>query len=168
MTSTSFERCFTTDLEVKRFDLPALPTPKAGDDPLFLWDTYAEIRAGDPAIVSVVRRFAYWDEKDNKPLEVGFEAYIDGLPDTCGVADVVATNPDVLSDLGSISIKAAELLRECHLVHAGVCIECHGSEKVRLTTGKWTYTAACPACVSEQEFLADRIDGDHFIIGPAE
>lgn len=103
-----------TKLRVENFDMPALPTPKAGDDPVFIWDTFAEVRAGDPAIVSVVRRFAYWDEKDNKPLEVGFEAYIDGLPDTCGVADVVATNSGVLVDLAAVAAKAAELLDECN------------------------------------------------------
>lgn len=166
MTSTSFERCFVTDLEVKRFDLPPLPTPKSGDNPVFVWDTYAEVRVAE--LRAVVRRFAYWDEHDGRPIEVGFEAFIEGLPETGGVADVVATHPDVLSDLGGLSLKAAELLRECHLVHAGVCIECRGSEKVRLFTGKWSYAAACPACVSEEAFLAERIDVDHFIIGPAE
>lgn len=98
-------------LRVEKFDMPALPTPKPGDDPIFVWDVYAEVRAGE--IVSVVKRFAYWDEKDNRPLEVGFEAYIDGLPDTCGVADVVSTDPDVFIDLAAVSATAAELLREC-------------------------------------------------------
>lgn len=100
-----------TNLQVEKFELPPLPTPKRGDDPLFIWDTYAEVRAGQ--ILSVVKRFAYWDEKDNRPLEVGFEAYIDGLPDTAGVADVVATHPDAFMELAAVSAKAAELLREC-------------------------------------------------------
>ncbi|ORV85555.1 hypothetical protein AWC11_01645 [Mycobacterium interjectum] len=100
-----------TQLQIKRFELPPLPTPKPGDDPLFLWDTVAEIRAAE--IVSVVRRFAYWDEKDDLPLEVGYEAYIDGLPDTAGAADVVATHPGVLADLAAVSAQASELLQEC-------------------------------------------------------
>ncbi len=98
-------------LRVEKFDMPALPTPKPGDDPIFVWDVYAEVRVGE--IVSVVKRFAYWDEKDNRPLEVGYEAFIDGLPDTCGVADVVAPDPDVFTELAAVSAKAAELLREC-------------------------------------------------------
>ncbi|AYE93448.1 hypothetical protein C0J29_00075 [Mycobacterium paragordonae] len=153
-----------TKLEVKRFDLPPVPAPKPGDDPVFRWDTYAEVRVAE--LVAVVRRFAYWDERDDRALEVGFEAYIEGLPDTAGVADVVATHPDVLSDLGGISYKAAELLRECR--SDGECRTCDGSEEVRVSSGKWTYAATCPACVSEQEFLVQRIDGDQFIIGPAE
>lgn len=100
-----------TELTVTRHELPALPTPKPGDDPLFLWDVYAEIRAGE--LTSVVKRFAYWDQQDNRPLEVGYEAYIDGLPDTAGVADIVATHPSVFADLAAVSAKAAELLREC-------------------------------------------------------
>ncbi|OBK58299.1 hypothetical protein A5656_16635 [Mycobacterium gordonae] len=164
MTSTSFERCFVTDLEVKRFDLPPLPTPRSGDNPVFVWDTYAEVRVAE--LRAVVRRFAYWDEHDGRPIEVGYEAFIEGLPETGGVADVVATHPDVLSDLGGVAFKAAELLRECRSDRN--CRDCNDNQRVRLTTGRWNYTAACPACVSEQEFLAERIDGDHLIIGPAE
>ncbi|BDB45394.1 MULTISPECIES: hypothetical protein [Mycobacterium] len=155
-----------TGLEVKRFELPTLPTPTSGDNPIFLWDTYAEVSAEE--ITAVVRRFAYWDEKDNKPMEVGFEAYIDGLPDTCGVADVVATHPDVFSDLAAVSANVATLLEECRfLATGGICLFCNDSKEVRLTTGRWNYTAPCPECVGEQEFLAERIDGDHVIIGPA-
>jgi len=164
MTSTSFERCFSTDLEVKRFDLPPLPAPKPGDNPIFVWDTYAEVRVAE--LVAVVRRFAYWDERDGRPIEVGYEAFVEGLPDTGGVADVVATNSDVLADLGGIAFKAAELLAECRSDR--ICRDCDDSGKVRLSTGRWTYTASCPACASEEAFMAERIDGDHFIIGPAE
>lgn len=101
-----------TELLIKRFDLPPLPAPQPGSDPLFLWDTVAEIR-GAGEIYSVIRRFAYWDEKDNRPLEVGFEAYIEGLPDTAGVADVVSTHPGIFADLAAVSAKASELLQEC-------------------------------------------------------
>jgi hypothetical protein len=100
----------TTELEVKRFELPSLPMPKSGDDPIFVWDTVAEIRAGE--IFSAVRRFAYWGERDDRPIEYAFEAFIEGLPETCGVADVVATHPGVLADLAAVSAKAAELLAE--------------------------------------------------------
>ncbi|CAM2885341.1 hypothetical protein BST27_08220 [Mycobacterium intermedium] len=99
------------ELTVQRFELPPLPTPQPGDDPIFVLDTCAEVRAGE--IVSLVRRFAYWDERDRRPLEVGFEAYIDGLPDTAGVADVLATHPGIFDDLAAVSAKTAELLREC-------------------------------------------------------
>lgn len=100
-----------TNVQIERFDLPALPAPKPGDEPVFIWDVYAQVRAGE--IVSVVKRFAYWDEKDNRPLEVGFEAFVDGLPDSCGVADVVSADPDIFIELAAVSAKAAELLREC-------------------------------------------------------
>jgi hypothetical protein len=99
-----------TDLEMKRFDLPPLPTPHVGDAPVFRWDTVAEIRAAE--ITAAICRFAYWDERDGKPLEIGYEAHIDGLPETGGVADVVATHPGVLADLAAVSSKAAELLQE--------------------------------------------------------
>lgn len=155
-----------SELTVERFELPSLPAPRPGDAPIMEWDEVAELRVGH--LISAVRRFTYWDEKDNKPLEVGFEAYIDGLPENCGIADIVATHPDVFADLAVMSAKVAELLRECRLVHAGICAECHGTEKVRMSTGKWTYTAPCPACCGEDAFLAGRIDGDHFIIGPAK
>lgn len=104
----------TIDIKVVRHELPPIPVPKPGDYPIFQWDSAAEIRAGE--IVSAVRRFAYWDERDNQPLEVGYETFVDGLPDTGGVADVVATHPDVLADLAAVSAKAAEVLREMQAV----------------------------------------------------
>lgn len=100
-----------TKLRVEKFDMPPLPTPKPGDDPIFVWDVYAEVRVGE--IVAVVKRFVYWDDRDNRPLEVGFEAYVDGLPDACGIANLVAGDPRVFTDLAAVSAKAAELLREC-------------------------------------------------------
>lgn len=43
---------------------------------------------------------------------------------------------------------------------------CGGSGKVRISTGRWNYTAPCPSCHPE-DFAACEVDGDHFIIGPA-
>lgn len=44
------------------------------------------------------------------------------------------------------------------------CPGCAGTEKVRMCTGKWTYTAPCPDC-RVTEFDASNIDPDHFIVG---
>jgi hypothetical protein len=105
----------TVPIDITVRDLPPLPTPKPGGDPIFQWDTYAKVRCGE--IHSAVKRFAYWDERDGKPLAIGFEAYIDGLPDTCGVADVVATHPDVFDGLAAVAAKTAELLKEVQRRH---------------------------------------------------
>jgi hypothetical protein len=47
------------------------------------------------------------------------------------------------------------------------CDLCNGSGKVRFCTGKWTYAAPCPDC-NALAFEDAEIDGDHFIIGPAQ
>lgn len=101
------------NVDVTIHELPALPSPKPGDSPVFEWDIYAEVRCGE--IHSVVKRGSYWDERDARPLEAWFEAYIDGLPDSAGVADVVATHPDVFEGLSAVAAKAAELLKGCSL-----------------------------------------------------
>jgi hypothetical protein len=99
------------DIRITRCGLPPVPEPSPGDDPIFEWATYAEVRVNE--ISGAVKRFAYWDEHDDKPIEVGFEAHIDGLPETGGVGDVVATHPGVFEDLAAVCNKLAELLREC-------------------------------------------------------
>jgi hypothetical protein len=133
-------------LIVKWFDPPRLPDPQPGDEPIFRWDKVAHIRAGE--IVSEVHRVAYWNEADRKPLEVGFEVKIDGMPETGGMANIVADKPNMLLDLAAVATTAAQILGECNagimVNHAGISQKSDGDldAAIEYQLGSLDYIAA--------------------------
>lgn len=102
-------------LQVKRTKLPPVPVPRG--ELIDLWSTYATVSAGD--ISADVERFVLWDPLDGEPeAAVLFEVRINGLPETCGTADIVAAQPETLCDLASVCIHAVQLLNEARQQHA--------------------------------------------------
>lgn len=56
---------------------------------------------------------SYWDPRDrSEGVGVDYEVHIDGLPETCGLAAIVAEQPDTLIELTSVCAAAAVLLAE--------------------------------------------------------
>jgi hypothetical protein len=98
-----------TELTIQRCDLPPIPVP-AGVE-IADWHTAAVASAGQ--IQGEVLRFDYFDPFDGRDyVEHLFEVRIDGLPETCGVSNVMAEHPELLEDLAGVCHATAAILRE--------------------------------------------------------
>lgn len=97
-----------TDLHIERRELP--PIPNIGTGVVDMIDPYAVVTCGD--IVGKVERYCYWHPNDAHPLDVVFEVLINGLPDTCGTAQVLSSQPDALRQLAAVCGQLAILLEE--------------------------------------------------------
>ncbi|GJF09489.1 hypothetical protein NGTWS0302_23920 [Mycolicibacterium cyprinidarum] len=93
---------------IERHTMPPLQAPGATE--FFDRDTYATITLGK--ITAEVLRLSYWDADRTEGVGVEYEVHINGLPETCGLAEVVAEQPDTLIDLTSVCSTAAVLLAE--------------------------------------------------------
>ena len=109
----------TTDIRIHRMNLPPVPVPSG--ELIDAWSTYAVVSAGDITagssgvtfVTGDVERVVSWDPRDNEPEPaVLFEVRINGLPETCGTADIVSNQPTPLCDLACVCIQAAQLLVE--------------------------------------------------------
>ncbi|WP_421876783.1 hypothetical protein [Mycolicibacterium wolinskyi] len=91
---------------------------------------------------------------------------LQGLPTTAPLMAVV----DLVTALGHLREAAVLLDKATDQLEADPpetagCQTCRDTQKVRVSTGKWSYTAPCPACMP-REFDAAEVDGDHIIVGP--
>lgn len=69
-------------------------------------------------ITTEIVRCTYWDPADGRTgVEVTYEVRIDGLPSTAGLANIIADNPDTLTDLALVSASAAVLLQAAREAH---------------------------------------------------
>jgi hypothetical protein len=104
----------TTHIRIHRMNLPPVLVPSG--ELIDAWSTYATVSAGD--ITADVERVVSWDPRDNEPEPaVLFEVRINGLPETCGTADIVSNQPTPLCDLACVCIQAAQLLVEAKALH---------------------------------------------------
>ena len=110
MSTTHTDYPFNTDAApatIERGEMPPLRTP--GTTEFFESDTYATVRLG--GITADVLRLSYWDPRDGaERVGVEYEVHINGVPQTCGLAAIVADKPDTLIDLASVCAAAAALL----------------------------------------------------------
>ncbi|OBK76298.1 hypothetical protein [Mycobacterium sp. 1274761.0] len=97
-----------TEVRIERRELP--PIPNIGANVVDMIDPYAVVTAGH--IVGKVERYCYWHPNDEHPLDVVYEATIDGLPDTSGTAQVLMNQPESLRQLAAVCAQVALLLEE--------------------------------------------------------
>jgi hypothetical protein len=104
----------TTTMRIDRLDMPAVPPPTG--ELIDQWDIYATVSLR--GTTATIERFAYWHANDGEAApSVLFEARINGLPETCGTADIVAAQPRTLCDLAAVCAQAAYLLTEARSLH---------------------------------------------------
>lgn len=99
------------DVRVTCFDVPPQSSPEPGADSITEWHTAARVEVD--GIVGEVKRFTYWDERDDEPVVSGFEVTLDGAPDNgAGTHDIVTEDPAQLEALAAACNTTAQLLRE--------------------------------------------------------